>query len=426
MAVTLTTSEQQIGGTLKFAGDNSYYYYFYSWYERLTSTTARIHFAFKTYGTGSETCSCSGATFHVTLDDETKTKSSDSFGVYRRAFSDRYADTTFDVTYDTTTGTWGNKSVRCWVTGGNGTYSGGGSLGSNGCASVGNTSDTVSLPTIDPSPSASITSIAIQQDGYQNQIVASVTTLRVSMSFVYAQQATLTVSGAGITTNYPVSVTKASSESFTQDFVVSASSSDYTLSFTLTASNDTASVNDTDTASVKGYFLPTYASSTYTRRCDSSGNADTNGEYGRLYLTWSVATVYSTTPNTLQSCVVKLNGTTITATSGSIANGYLDFIFPLAVNVQGNLEVTFTDRILTNVITSLVVPKQTMPLSLYQSGDNVGVSIGRMCTDSGFWVYEDFYLKGYNHTTIYQIYIDSNGILHVGSNAVAYGSGGSI
>ncbi len=420
MAVTLTTSEQQIGGTLKFAGDNSYYYYFYSWYERLTSTTARIYFAFKTYGTGSETCSCSGATFHATLDGEEKTASSGSFTVYRRSFSAKYAEISFDVTYDTSTGTWANKSVRCWVTGGSGTYSGGGSLGSNGCASVGNTSDTVSLPAIDPAPSATISSITVlNSTSYQGQNVASYTQFRVAMSFGYAQQATLTLSGAGITTNYTVPVTKASSESFNYDFTVPASSSNYTLSFTLTAQNDTNSATATTTRSIKGYFLPTYdtspSNSTYTIRCDSNGEPDSQGEYGRLYLTWSVATVYSTTPNTLQSCTVKLNGTTIAATSGSIANGYLDFIFPLAVNVQGNLEVTFTDRITSNVITSLVVPKSTMPLSMYQSGDSVGVSIGRMCTESGLWVYEQMHYKDPNSTSVYSIVIESGYLKASGS-----------
>ncbi len=396
MANILTTNWQQIGNYVKFYDESSYYYYYYAKYTKTGATTATVSVSFRTYGTGSETCSCSGATFYCTLNGVSKSVGTGGFSVNRKSFAGYYAQIDFPVEYDQQTGTWENKSISFRIGGGSGTYSGGEGLST--CASLSTISGSVTLPAIDPSPSASISSVAIQSDGYQNQVVASVTTLRATMAFAHAQQATLTVTGAGITTNYPISVTKASSETLTQDFAVPASSDDYTLAFTLTASNDTASVQATSSKAVKGYFLPTDGNATYTRRCDEYGNADTNGEYGRLYLTWNVAQIYETLPNTLQSCVVKLNNNTITATSGSIASGYLDFIFPLAVNVQGNLEVTFTDKILSNVITSLVVPKQTMPLSLYQNGNSVGVSVGRMATSSGFWCYEEFYLKQSNGT----------------------------
>ena len=279
---------------------------------------------------------------------------------------------------------------------------------------------TFDLPDIDPTPTVGISGISIINGGYPDNsgnAVSMISTLRVSMNFTYAQSAVLTVTGAGITRTYTIAVTKASSESKTQDIPLTefASASNFNLSFSLQATNDTGNATATSSKAVKGYFLPRYATQTYTRRCDSQGNADSQGDYGRLYLKWDVATVDSSNPNTLQTCVVKLNGTVITATSGSIALGYLDFIFPLAVNVQGNLEVVLTDRISSNTITSLVVPKSTMPLSMYQSGDSVGVSIGRMCTEAGLWIYEQMHYKDPSSTSIYDIVVEDGYLKASGS-----------
>ena len=415
MATVLTTSYQQIGEAVKFSGDASYYYYMFAKYTKTSATTAKISICFRAYGTGSETCACSGATMHYTLNGTTKTKASGSFSVPRWNYGGDAGTCEFDVTY-ANDGTWANKSIDGWVTGGNGTYSGGGTIGT--CASAAHITGTVSLPAIDPVPTCAISGVSIQSGAYNGNAVSMISTLRVSMNFTYAQSAVLTVTGAGITRTYTIAVTKASSESKTQDIPLTefASSSDFNLSFSLQATNDTGNATASSSKAVKGYFLPRYATQTYTRRCDSQGNADSQGDYGRLYLKWDVATVDSSNPNTLQTCVVKLNGTVITATSGSIALGYLDFIFPLAVNVQGNLEVVLTDLISSNTITSLVVPKSTMPLSMYQSGDSVGVSIGRMCTESGLWIYEPMHYKDPSSTSIYDIIVEDGYLKASGSS----------
>ena len=294
-------------------------------------------------------------------------------------------------------------------------------------------STTFDLPNIDPEPTVYSKTLTIQSGGFRNGTsiaVASITTLRFRATVTYAKTATLTVTGAGITNTYSLSVTKASSETITKDFVVNPSTDDYQITATLNISNDTGNASGSSTFNVKGYHLPTYGSATYTARCLQDGTPDSQGAYGRMYLTWNVATILASNPNKLQSYTVKLNGTQITATSGSIADGYLNFIFPLAVNVQGNLSVYLADEVYNNTITSLVVPKSIMPLSLYQSGDSVGVSVGRMATSDGFWCYEEFYLKQSGGTKVFNVAIDGSGNMTItdvsGTLSMNYVSGDTI
>ena len=401
-AYTLTTSPQRVGSIYLAEGSTAdRYFQVRAYYAKKDATTAYVYV--QLYFSSNSNVSGSG---RVSINDGT----SQSFSFSRNSTS---ALAAIEVPYNAATGQSKNNALKVQLSNMSAQWGDGTSFDASPQNIVNTTYD---LPDIDPLPTTTISSVVIQSNGYEGQVVASVTTLRVTMSFAYAKQATLTVNGAGITTNYTLSVTKASSETLTQDFIVPGYSIDYTLSLTLTASNDTGTVQITTTKAVKGYYLPIYGPGTYTTRCDSSGVADINGEYGRLYLTWDVAEIYSTIPNTLQTCVVELNGTAITVTDGSIAQGFLDFIFPLAVNVQGNLEVTLTDEILSNVITSLVVPKQTMPLSLYQSGDSVGVAIGRMATSAGLWIYEQMYYKDPSGTSVYPVEIEDGYLVVSGAS----------
>ena len=403
---TLTTSPQRVGriSLTESGSNNDRTFAVLAYYTNGSTTTSRevvIQLRFDSNGNVSGTGKCKV----------------NSFANENFSFS-RNSTTTvkkYSIDYDPTTGQSRDNSLKVQLSNMSARWSDGTTFNATPQNTVNTSFD---LPDIDPVPTISITGLQIQSDGYPDNngsAVSSISTLRMTMDFSYAQTAVLTVNGAGVTRDYSIAVTKASSETKTQDIPLTdfASSTDFTLTFTLTASNNTGSVSATATESVKGYFLPTYGSGTDAIRCNSNGDADSHGTYGKLHLTWNVATVLSTNPNTLQTCTTKLNGSTISPVAGSIANGYLDYLFPLAINEQGNLEIILEDKIHDNTITSFVVSKETMPLSIYQSGDSVGVSIGRMATSSGFWCYEDFYLKGESHNTIYKIYVDSNGQLQV-------------
>lgn len=415
MAITLSTSAQNIGSIMMAESSmNDRYFQVKAYYAKTDATHAtvyvQLYFASSGSVSGSGTANVNG----------TGTRFSFSRGSTSNAGS-------FSVAYDPATGQARNKSLSVSLSSMSARWSDGTPFDATPQNSV---SVTFNLPDIDPAPTIASKSLAIQSRGFHNLAVASITTLRFTASVTYAKSATLTVTGAGITNTYSLTVAGASSETITKDFVVNPSTDNYQITATLSISNDTGSASEVSTFNVRGYHLPTYGSATYTARCLQDGTPDSQGEYGRLYLTWSIAPVDTSNPNTLQACTVKLNGTQITATSGSIASGFLDFIFPLAVNVQGNLNVYFADEIYNNTITSLVVPKSIMPLSLYQSGDSVGVSVGRMATSDGFWCYEEFYLKQSGGTKVFNVAIDGSGNMTItdvsGTLSMNYVSGDTI
>ena len=298
---------------------------------------------------------------------------------------------------------------------------------------TGTASANLVFPNIDPTPTISITGVSIVSGGYNNQAIASISKIRVAVSYQNIRNSlNYEWSGAGQNGTGSVAVSYSSTaQSTTFDINVPANSDNYTLTIKVGGANNSFNIKTPDYSySVKGYYLPYYTSETYTMRCDVNGNADSQGEYGRLYLKWATCLIDNT--NTLVNCTVKLNGTVLVngqncVITGSIANGYLNYIFPLQLNTQGDLGITFQDHILTAPeITSLAVPKSIMPLSLYQDNTNVGITIGRMSTSAGFYEALDFYLKGKNHGTFYEIYIDTSGNLHVGSYTVQYVGGNPV
>lgn len=397
MAITLETTAKDIGTIrLRESASRDRYFIVKAYYAMNGATKANVYV--QLYFTSSGRISGSGRAY------VNGASNSFSFSQYST-----YTCTPFEVQYDTD-GHATNKSLSVSLGSMSASWSDGTTFDATPTNSV---SITFDLPNIDPVPTIPSSSLTIQSGGFRGGTtiaVASITTLRFTATVTYAKTATLTVTGAGITNTYPLTVSDIASEQVQQDFQVNPSTGDYQITATLNVSNDTGSATPAvQTFNIKGYHLPTYGQNTYTTRCLQDGTADSQGEYGRLYLTWDVATVDSSNPNTLQTCTVKLNGTQITATSGSIASSYLDFIFPLAVNVQGNLNIYLEDEVYHATIVSLVVPKSIMPLSLYQSGDSVGVSVGRMATSDGFWCYEEFYLKQSGGTKVFNVAIDGSG-----------------
>lgn len=154
----------------------------------------------------------------------------------------------------------------------------------------------------------------------------------------------------------------------------------YSISSTKNISN-TVSVS----ANVKGYSLPNISSSTSAYRCAADGTPSAQGAYGKLHLEWEVTSIGSNALNSIP--IVKVNNTTIQATSGSINDGYFDYIFSLSTSTTGNIEITLNDKIDSNVITSLSVSKANMPLSLFDDGTDIGVSFGEMATQKGYNFY---------------------------------------
>ena len=390
----LSTTYQSLGYFTCQEGSN-YRFYVKAKYSVTVGGTADIHISLNFTG-----ANVSG-TGRATVNSGT----AESFSFSRNAESEL---STYRITY-ASDGTSTDNSLTIALSNMSATWPDGTSFNAKPTRS--SLSFTFDLPPIDQRISISLNAVSGFSNTFHSFPVAGISSFDASLSLRYARTAYIEATGAGISETYVLSPTYVANEIITQSVHVFPSNSDYSLNIKYQASNNRESMYGTRTYAIKGYSVPTFANGTYTRRCDSSGNSDPNGEYGRLYLTWTVTEVDPDDPNTLQLCTVKLNNTVISKTAGSIQDGYLDYIFPLAQNVQGNLEIYLEDEISNNTITSLVVPKSTMPLSLYQNGNSVGVAIGRMATQSGFWCYEQFYLKSStnNSSKIFNIQVDDNG-----------------
>lgn len=333
-----------------------------------------------------------------------------------------------NVAYNTSTGTSTNNSLTVVLDDMSAVWGDGTEFDATPQNSV---SATYDLPNIDPNPNASVTGqgegISIKTQGYRSKIVASITTVTLKFSVVRTRSVVVSWSGAGVNDSRTEPVTYSTTPTpMSIDVLVPASQSNYQLDFTIDASNNTSSVRRTANCSVVGYTVPITGSATEAYRCDSSGNIDSQGAYGKLHLTWDVTGIDTSVPNTLQNYSVSLNGTTIGETGGSVSSGYLDYLFPLATNTQGNLSIYLVDKIASNVITSFVVAKSIMPLSLYQSGDTVGVSIGRMATGSGFKCYEEFSILEDNGNDMHTIGVNANSKLLIDGVVYEGGGGGTI
>lgn len=200
-----------------------------------------------------------------------------------------------------------------------------------------------------------------------------------------------------------------------------AEENSYTLSIWVKVTNRYGgSVSEYKRITINPYHLPRLflnrtGEVSYVSRCQQDGTPDGLGDHGHLHLVWDVSKINTTGSgviNTLQSCTVVLNGgTTLEPSGGSIDAGYLDYIFPLAVETQGNLTVTLTDTRKSNTITGLSVPKGSMPLSLYDAGGGTGVAFGRMATQEGMWCYMPLYIQSCTSgsSKMFRLKIDDNG-----------------
>ena len=277
--------------------------------------------------------------------------------------------------------------------------------------------------------SVEVDDITIQENGWNGYAVGGDSVLQISNIKVYNTRSDtpnvsrkVSVSIAGRDNNKEYSLTQLSEDTWQLKNIYTLSSEEQssTLTISVTGTNNYKSLTITKSITIYPYHLPRLflnrtGEVSYVSRCQQDGTADGLGSYGHLHLVWDVSPINTTGSgiiNTLQSAVVVLNDTTtLSPSGGSIASGYLDYIFPLAQETQGNLTITLTDTRKSNTITGLNVPKGSMPLSMYDDGSNIGVAFGCMATDKGAWMYMPFYLQSSTSgsTKMFRLCIDDNG-----------------
>ena len=141
----------------------------------------------------------------------------------------------------------------------------------------------------------------------------------------------------------------------------------YSVVVTDTAGN---SATKTLTAvSVLAYSQPTITASTF--RCDSGGTADDEGTYGKINMTWTVASVGSNTA-TVHKCVI--NGSTYTSFPQTVGS--------LATTSVYSAVYTVTDKLGQSASITQYVQPSMVHFDLYPSAQG-GAAFGKSATQAG-------------------------------------------
>ena len=170
--------------------------------------------------------------------------------------------------------------------------------------------------------------------------------------------------------------------------VLDGSEQDYSLTFEIKVSDDRKrSVELKKEIYVYGYRLPSYnQQKSWVSRCDASGRVDGLGGYAKLHIELTCSPIDGT--NSIKSVTVKKANQVLSPVSGSISSGVLEYFMQIPVTESADLEITITDKLATNTVTSFSVPLGTMPLSLFDDGSGTGVAFGQMATKHGVWFYQ--------------------------------------
>jgi hypothetical protein len=145
----------------------------------------------------------------------------------------------------------------------------------------------------------------------------------------------------------------------------------------------------TQTVSATAYQQPQIALT--AERCDSGGTADPVGAYVKIVCSWSITQIGA--DNNLAERVriyMSTDGNTFTqidaryVAAGTYSETYY-IIQALSTNSQGWFYAKTRDNISPRVTSSTkIVPRIIIPMSLYDDGSNVGMTLGEAANSAGF------------------------------------------
>lgn len=183
----------------------------------------------------------------------------------------------------------------------------------------------------------------------------------------------------------------------------------FNLTKALSALSTVVTANTTDSRGRSGTASQTVTAIAYSAptveidctRCQSDGTIDALGEYVLVRAKWSWTSVLSGGSELNSADIaIKIDGTTST-TYTTLTNSQTTYTqIAILPNMLATNQYTITAEISDEVMSasvSQVVTKATLPLSLFDDGNGIGVTIGRMATREGFNVTLDTtFLSGQN------------------------------
>ena len=156
---------------------------------------------------------------------------------------------------------------------------------------------------------------------------------------------------------------------------------------------DTRGLQNTDTATITAvpYTAPTVE--LRITRADSLGNADAVGTYCKVEAKWTWQSVMNPSEVNGATIKVQVNGTdTATYTTGTNVQTtwtQVALLSGLSITNQYAIKAIITDNVGKSGTAERTLSKADIPLSPYDDGTDVGVTVGRTSTRGGFNVYLD-------------------------------------
>lgn len=141
----------------------------------------------------------------------------------------------------------------------------------------------------------------------------------------------------------------------------------------------------TTTITAQAYNAPTLEID--CTRCDSGGNVDPLGTYALVNAKWSWTSVLvGGSEANSADIVLKKNGTTVdtytTTTNSQNTLTQISILSGFNNTDQYTITAEISDELVSSTVSQLITKAQ-MPLSLFDDGTDIGVTVGRMATQGG-------------------------------------------
>ena len=186
----------------------------------------------------------------------------------------------------------------------------------------------------------------------------------------------------------------------------------FQMILSLSATTNIIRANTTDSRGRTGSAAQTISAYAYVRpniqldctRCDVDGSVNALGDYIKVRAKWnydSVNNKNSATIKTYQDGTLK---NTYTPTSTSSSDWVQIVILSASSTQQFTIKLEMSDLLDTSSV-SQIVGKAVLPFSLFDDGNDIGASFGRMATEPGFRNYLDEYVVSGKTFNL----LDSNG-----------------
>lgn len=166
-----------------------------------------------------------------------------------------------------------------------------------------------------------------------------------------------------------------------------------TVTTTLTAAaTDSRSNSGTATQTITAFAYAAPTIELRVTRADSNGNADAVGTYCKVEAKWTWQSIMNPSELNGATIAISVNGTPTatytTATNAPATFTQIALLSGMAITNQYVIDAVITDTVGQSAPDSKTITKSQMPLSMYDDGNEIGVTMGRMATqgDLNIWL----------------------------------------